>query len=459
MAGKPLRGKESGRRKGRSYTVGMRPLKLLTFEAFRDLLAKTFKQMPDPRDPQRCKWELPTVLMSAFAIFFFQHPSLLEYQRRMKKQRRKSNLERVFQVEDLPSDTQMREILDGTPTEPLRRILPEVFERMRRVGWAVRFVTEVDGEKYYTVGLDGSEYFHSTKVECPGCLRRADASGETHYSHLVVAATLVKAGSHAILPLEAEEVRHEDGQQKQDCELSAGQRLVERLRQQHRQLKLCATGDDLYGHEPFVRKLRELRMGFVLVAKPTSHAELFEWVEELDRLGAGERGQWEAGPACQRRYFESRIARQVPLSQSGKVRVNLVEVWERNKEGRQIYHNSWVTDFEVTREKVAVIIGIGRSRWKIENEQFNVHKNHGYELEHNYGHGKQTLSQVFYLLNLLAFLAHQVLAFGDRLYQQCREGESLRGLWTMLRSAFYLVAVESWSELLLSHLSDEARSP
>jgi hypothetical protein len=200
-------------------------------------------------------------------------------------------------------------------------------------------------------------------------------------------------------------------------------------------------------------------MGFVLVAKPTSHAELFEWVEALDRLGACERGQWEAGPACQRRYFEYRIARPVPLSQSGKVLVNLVEVWERNKEGHQIYPNSWVTDLEITREKVAVIIGLGRSRWKIENEQFNVHKNHGYELEHNYGHGKQTLSQVFYLLNLLAFLAHQVLAFGDRLYQQCREGESLRGLWTRLRSAFHLVAVDSWSELLLTHLSDEARSP
>jgi hypothetical protein len=243
----------------------MRPLKLLTFQAFRDLLAKTFKQMPDPGDPQRRQWELPTVLMSAFAMFFFQHPSLLEYQRRMKKQSRKSNLERVFQVEDLPSDTPRREILDGTPTEPLRRILPEVFERMRRVGWAVRFVTEVSGEKYDTVGLDGSEYFHSTKVACPGCLRRADARGETHYSHLGVAATLVKAGSHAILPLEAEEVRHEDGQQQQDCELNAGQRLIERLRQQHPQLKRCATGDDLYAHEPFVRKLRERRMGFGLV--------------------------------------------------------------------------------------------------------------------------------------------------------------------------------------------------
>ncbi|MCW5971035.1 MAG: hypothetical protein KIT57_21230 [Blastocatellales bacterium] len=143
----------------------------------------------------------------------------------------------------------------------------------------------------------------------------------------------------------------------------------------------------------------------------------------------------------------------------GETLINFVEVWERNKKGKVVYHNSWVTDFEVTAENAAQIIGIGRSRWKIENEQFNVHKNHGYELEHNYGHGRQTLSMVFYLLNLLAFLAHKVLEFGDRLYQQCREDESRRGLWTMLRSAFYLIEFDSWDALLLNHLSDESRSP
>jgi hypothetical protein len=437
----------------------MRPLKSLTFEAFRDLLAKTFKEIPDRRDPKRLKWEMPAVLMSAFAIFFFQHPNLLEYQRRMKKKRGRSNLERVFQVEDLPSDTQMREILDGVPIEPLRSVLPEVFERMRRVGWAVRFVTEVEGQNYYTVALDGSEYFHSTKIECAGCLRRQSVKGEVNYSHVVVGATLVRAGSHDILPFDAEEVRNEDGEEKQDCEINAGKRLVERLRQEHRQLSICMTGDDLYAHEPFIRELRELRMGFVLVAKPTSHGELFEWVADLDRLGECVKGSWEEGPACKRRYFEYRIAHQVPLTQLGEVLLNFVEVWERNKDGKVIYHNSWVTDFNVMPENAAQIIGVGRSRWKIENEQFNVHKNHGYELEHNYGHGQQTLSMVFYLLNLLAFLAHKVLEFGDRLYGQCQVGESRRGLWTLLRSAFYYVAVESWEALLRYHLSDESRGP
>ena len=201
------------------------------------------------------------------------------------------------------------------------------------------------------------------------------------------------------------------------------------------------------------------RMGFVLVAKPTSHVALFEQLEEREQRGACVRGVWEEGAARHRRSFEYRSAADVPLTRSGTVRVNFLEVWERRPDGTGGYHNSWVTDFAVTPETVAPIVGIGRSRWKIENEQFNVHKNHGYEVEHNYGHGQQTLSMVFYLLNLLAFLAHKLLEFGDRLYQQCWAGESRRGLWTLFRSAFYLIELASWEALLHYHLRETAAGP
>jgi hypothetical protein len=438
----------------------MRPLTTLTFDAFRDELATTFAQIEDARDLQRLTWELPAVLMSAFAMLFFQHPSLLEYQRRMKERTGQSNLERVFGVAAIPSDTQIREILDGVPTDPLRRLLPQTFEQMRRIGWTARFVTEVAGQKYYPVVLDGSEYFHSTQIHCRHCLRQRQANGETHYSHLVVSATVTRAGSHAILPLDVEEVRNRDVEQApQDCELTAAKRLVKRLRTEHRQLAMCIVGDDLYGHEPLMGELERLRLRYVLVAKPNSHPALFAEVEARERRGECVHGTWTAGTGPRRRTFIYRTAANLPLTQSGGVRVNFLEVWEQRPDGSVGYHNSWVTDFVVTPESVAAIAGIGRSRWKIENEQFNVHKNHGYELEHNYGHGQQTLAMVFYLLNLLAFLAHKLLEFGDRLYQQCWEGESRRGLWTLFRSAFYLLAFNTWEALLRYHLRERIAGP
>lgn len=438
----------------------MRPLRSLSFEAYRKILSGGFRLVEDQRDPARITWDLHDVLMSAFAMFFFQHPNLLQYQQRMKKVKGKANLERLFGVREVPSDTQMRALLDSRAAqEPLRRVLPKVFEQMRRTGWSVRFATEVSGSNYYTVALDGSQYFSSEKISCPNCLRRNSANGEIHYSHVVVGATLVRAGSHEILPLDAEEVRNSDGQEKQDCENNAGKRLVSRLRKDHPQLQMIVTGDDLYSKEPFVCLLRECRYGLVITAKPSSHKEMFQWVEDFDRLGECVKGKWEEGPLAKRRYFEYRIASQVPLTQSGKVSVNFVEVWERNKAGRVIYHNSWVTDFEVTSENVATIVGIGRSRWKIENEQFNVHKNQGYELEHNYGHGKNGLSLVFYLLNLLAFVGHLILEMGDRRYQQARAKESRRSIWEQLRVFFDRLEFESWSALMEFHLSDDASPP
>jgi hypothetical protein len=49
------------------------------------------------------------------------------------------------------------------------------------------------------------------------------------------------------------------------------------------------------------------------------------------------------------------------------------------------------------------------ARWKIENEYTNVLKNHGYNLKHNFEHGKIHASEMFCLLYLLAFQMYSLL--------------------------------------------------
>ncbi len=441
----------------------MRPLISLTLEAMIKLVSQTFAPIPDSRDPDRLYYGLHDTLMSGFVMMFFQYPNLREFQCKMKQRRHRCNLETMFGVHKVPSDTQMRDILDGVPIELLRELLPRVFEKIRRAGWAKAFTTELtSGEHrgtYYTVMLDGSDYFHSTCLHCPSCLTRDDSTGQLHYRHTVVSATLVKAGSHRVLPLDVEEVRNEDGQAKQDCEIETAKRLIPRVRHEHPQLPLVIGGDDLYCHEPFILQLREHRMHSVLVCKPGSHVAVYREVEAQEALGAVERGQWHEGPACRRQFSTYRFARGVALTDSGRVRGTFLEVWSHNRFGKQLYHNAWFTDLEVTPDNVAEITRIGRSRWKIENEQFNVQKNHGYDLMHNYGHGQQTLSMVFYFLNLLAFIAHHILERGDRLYRRCLTTTSRRELWHTLRAGMRLILVSSWSHLLRMYLDEEAQGP
>lgn len=443
----------------------MRPLQSLNFEAIVELLRCNFKTVADARDPRRISYQVSDQMMTAFAVFFFQHPSLLEFQARLQHKKGRNNLATMFGVREVSSATQLRENLDEVEAEAVRRLLPVFFEKLRRAGWAHRFQSAVssgeDAGSYYVMALDGTQYFDSTLIGCPNCLQRRDTTGVLHHWHLAVGATIVKAGSHRVLPVDAEVASPQDGSEKQDCESAAAKRLLERVRREHRQLSLIVTADDLHAHVPFVELCEALRMKYVVVCKPTSHEERFEWVDELERMGESEWVRWVVGPACQRQSYAARVVRAVPLRADDAVYTTLVEVWQRNRAGEVVYHNSWVTNLAVTSENVAEIVLIGRAKWKIENEQFNVQKNGGYHLEHSFGHGKKNLSAVFYYLNLVAYVSHLMLGLGCQLFRavQARSG-SRASLWNDIKTLVSYFVWESW-QALLRHLLDDtvATSP
>src|SRR5262249_13723581 len=75
-------------------------------------------------------------------------------------------------------------------------------------------------------------------------------------------------------------------------------------------------------------------------------------------------------------------------------------------------------------DNVAEFAACGRARWKIENETFNVLKTKGYNIEHNFGHGKHHLAAILVTLNLLAFAIHTV---GDLAAELCRAARQTPG--------------------------------
>ena len=57
----------------------------------------------------------------------------------------------------------------------------------------------------------------------------------------------------------------------------------------------------------------------------------------------------------------------------------------RKRDGKVTYRNSFITNLEVNRDNVEQLAACGRARWKIENESFNLLKNKGYHMQHNFG--------------------------------------------------------------------------
>jgi hypothetical protein len=63
--------------------------------------------------------------------------------------------------------------------------------------------------------------------------------------------------------------------------------------------------------------------------------------------------------------------------------------------GTVTYKNVWVRDKEVGEENVRLVVECGRGRWEIENEYNNVQKSRGYNLEHNFGQGRNPASEIY----------------------------------------------------------------
>lgn len=100
----------------------MKPPKRLSFEAIIENIEKEFGKIPEHRRA-KVSYEIGDCLMSGLAMMYFQYPSLLKYQEKMKEKQGRSNLERLFKTNIVPSDTQMREILDKVEVEPVRKMV------------------------------------------------------------------------------------------------------------------------------------------------------------------------------------------------------------------------------------------------------------------------------------------------------------------------------------------------
>jgi len=78
--------------------------KHLSFSGLRKAISRRFEQVPDIRD-RSVEYSIHDCLMSAFAMMFFQDPSLLAFQRRLQEVADLNNLKTIFNIEKIPGDT------------------------------------------------------------------------------------------------------------------------------------------------------------------------------------------------------------------------------------------------------------------------------------------------------------------------------------------------------------------
>jgi hypothetical protein len=315
--------------------------------------------------------------------------------------------------------------------------------------------TQLDGRTL--IALDGTEYFCSQKLSCDQCLTRKRSQKSKNGSkkeviesyHSMLCATIVAPGRNVAIPLMPEFIAPQDGQEKQDCERNATKRWLNTHGETVKSLRPIFLGDALFACQPLAEAVQQIDSAdFIFVCKPELNKTLYEFVNssELQSLsipqpkGVVHTYRWVSG---------------VPLRKDDPINVNWVELTITNKAGTATYRNAFITSLTLDAGNVAQIVACGRCRWKIENESFNVLKNNGYNLEHNFGHGKKNLAQVFACMNLLAFAFHGVCDAIETLWQQARQKNTRKGFFNDIKTLFRYAVFPTWRVLMESIITGD----
>jgi hypothetical protein len=195
--------------------------------------------------------------------------------------------------------------------------------------------------------------------------------------------------------------------------------------------------------------MREAGMNFPLACKDGSHP----WTAEQVKYSipqTREKTEWNGRNHLVYRYKRVNGIENRAGGETMRVNHPHFEIYNKEK-GAATYKNSWITSLETSKNNGENMTACARARWKIGNEHNNILKNHGYNPEHNFGHGKEHANGLFCLLNLLAFLFHGIQRLIDGEYRKaCGHASRKIDFFWALRCEVNRYFHKNWGSLFLA---------
>ncbi len=439
-----------------------RPAESLKIDECHDIILKEFSKFKDSRPI----FDIPlqNFLMASFAVFALKSPSLLQFEKDFLEEKiRKKNLHSLFKIDRIPSDTQLRDILDRVDYHQYRPIFKKIFSLIQRSKALERFeFIKLENGPHYLCAVDGSGYYRSDRIACDCCMieEHFDCNNTMtiKYAHNILAASIVHPHLRQVISLCPEPIMRSDGSCKNDSEQTAFRRFIQDFKREHPKLKVVFLLDALYANGPIINLLRESKCEFIIAVKE-SKGILFLNAKEGEAQGTTnliETSFTHGEKILKTTTMRYRYANGLRLHQDKNTPyVNFLEVQEiiewvdtKNNPQREEKKFSFITDIIITKENVEDLAKGGRTRWKIENETFNTLKNRGYNLEHNYGHGEKNLTHNFIFSMFLAFLVDQIQELSCFAFKKVLEKYERRSaLWRAFDRCFDMIEFSSWDQL------------
>ncbi|NOT77775.1 MAG: hypothetical protein HOP07_02085 [Bacteriovoracaceae bacterium] len=348
----------------------------LKVEECHEIILKEFSKFREKRPI----FEIPlnNFLMSSFAVFALKSPSLLQFEQHFTEEKtRRHNLNSLFKIDRVPSDTHLRDVLETVEYAQYRPVFQRLFSYIQRSKTLEQFeFMKINGQSHYLLATDGSGYYRSEKVVCDCCMieEHFDENNKLtlKFGHNILAGSIVHPNFRQVIPMCPEPIMRVDGRSKNDSEQTAFRRFLEDFKREHPKLKIIFLLDALYANGPIIKLLREYKYEFIIAVKETKSL-LFMLVKEGETTGETQflETSFEFGEkVIKTTKMNYRFANNVRLHQDkDSPFINFVQVKEVTewigKKGRpeRIERNfTFITDILVTKNNIAQLAKGGRTR-------------------------------------------------------------------------------------------------
>lgn len=392
---------------------------------------------------KKTNYPLSDLLMACISMFLFKKGSRNAANNERNESQFKTNYEKVFKVRMPHMDTVnlvMKQIkedeLESLKTELVQKLIKKkVFNQFRLF------------DKLCIV-VDATRVINVKESHCEHCLfTTSSKTGKKTYFHNVLEAKLVGKNGFCI-SLATEWVENPVEYNKQDCESKAFKRLAEKLKKYFPRQSLCILADGLYPNQTFFGICKENKWDWIVTFKDGNLPSVWETVINYPILGKNTKDK--------------------TRTNTNKEEIKHSYIWINNIN----YHDYTLNWFEcvetigntskrfvhisslyINHENIITMTASGRMRWKVENEGFDIQKNHGYGLKHKYSRVSMKAFKNYYQCMQIAHLINQLFELSNLFKPLLTNKTTVVHLWTKMLGQMRELIMDS--AILESHINSK----
>lgn len=390
---------------------------------FPELINK-FEGLTDTRNQSYITYQMKVIFMVRLMGLMCEMKSMNGMTRDLNTEKAINNIAKICKVklEEIPHCDTINDVFQNINIEELEEIRKYMITKIIRSKMVNRYRIR---NRYYHIIVDGTGLATSRKKYNKNCLvkNKTDKKGQKYqeYSTYVLEAKLVvgnmvfsigsefveNVNKHTIKSFKKVPERKYKLKRKvmknlsiekykQDCELKAFKRLTEKIKKAFPKLKIVISGDALYACQTVLEICKKYDWKYIIRFKegaiPTLYKEYSKIVENDNE--------------CNKENYEF-----VTGIDYQDYKVNIIKYIEKKKDKSTEF--MYMTDLPITNKNIKESISLGRKRWKIENEGFNIQKNGTFDIGHLYSKNEIAI-KVHYILIQIAHLLRQLLEKGTK---------------------------------------------